>query len=299
MPERFGLITPVLAGTPPEIHNEWENRATWQDVVEIVKAADRLGYDHIQCSEHVIVAAELEALFGGRYFDPLATFGYLSAVTRRIRFVTSVLVLGYNHPLAIAKRYGTLDVVSGGRLVLGLGVGGQKPEFDVLGVGGVEFEERGARGDDAIRALRASLGRRVAEYHGRYYDFGKMIVEPHAVQSDMRLWIGGCSFRSLRRAVELGDGWMPFGFNAQELAAQIARAKELPSYAERTRALELILNADKRLDPIGAPGGTVEVLRALFAAGATLTQLALEAGSSAHYIEQLEAMANLAQQVFA
>ena len=102
--------------------------------------------------------------------DPLAFFGYLSAVTSRIRFATYVLVLAYSHPLEIAKRYGTLDLLSRGRLVLGMGVGSLKAEFDLLGLGGAEFDERGVRGDDALRALRASLGRHLPEYRGPYYN---------------------------------------------------------------------------------------------------------------------------------
>ena len=115
--------------------------APLQDVVEVVKAADRLGYHHVTCSEHIGVPADQALRRGARYYDPLATFGHFSAVTRRIRFATSVLVFGYHHPLEIAKRYGTLDVVSGGRTILGLGVGSLKEEFDLLGLGGAEFTE--------------------------------------------------------------------------------------------------------------------------------------------------------------
>src|ERR1700724_1289758 len=88
---------------------------------------------------------------GGRYYDPLATFGYLAARTERIRLATHVLVLGYHHPLEIAKRYGTLDVVSGGRLILGVGVGSLESEFALVGA---DFAERGARADEALVALR-------------------------------------------------------------------------------------------------------------------------------------------------
>ena len=91
---------------------------------------------------------------GTRYWDPLATLGYLAARTQRIRLATNVLVLAYHHPLEIAKRYGTLDKVSNGRLILGVGVGSLKEEFDLLGA---PFDDRGPRGDDALRALRASL----------------------------------------------------------------------------------------------------------------------------------------------
>ena len=88
-----------------------------------------------------------------------------------------MLVLGYHHPLAIAKRYGTLDVVTGGRVILGVGVGSLQEEFELLGA---PFDDRGARADDAMRALRASLSQPEPEYHGEYYDFEGFLVDPCA-----------------------------------------------------------------------------------------------------------------------
>ncbi len=143
---KLGIITPALTMLP-SAHAAWEEDAKWDDVVEIARAADRLGYDHLTCSEHIAVPKADAGARGARYWDPLATFGFLAAVTTRIRFATYVLVLGYHHPLAIAKRYGTLDQVSGGRLILGVGVGTLEPEFELLGA---PFEGRGARADDAL-----------------------------------------------------------------------------------------------------------------------------------------------------
>lgn len=263
------------------------------DMADIVRAADRLGYSHLQCAEHIGVPAAEAPRRGARYFDPLATFGYFSAITSQIRFLTAVLVLGYHHPLQIAKRYGTLDFVSGGRLILGLGVGSLKQEFDLLGLGEAEFRERGARGDDALRALRASLGQRDPEYHGPFYDFAGMTIDPCAVQKDLPLWIGGRSARSLRRAVELGDGWMPFGLDYAELAALIAKARELPSWHARSKPIELILRPPGLVDPIGQPEATAESLRQAFNIGASRVDLHITSASSAHFVEQLEAIAGM------
>ena len=229
----IGISVPGLS-LAANSHSEWEKTATIEDMAAIVRAADRLGYSHVSCAEHIGVPADQAPRRGARYFDPLATFGYFSAVTSQIRFVTAVLVLGYHHPLEIAKRYGTLDVVSGGRVVLGLGVGTLKEEFDLLGLGGAEFVERGARADDALRALRAALGQSEPEYHGPHYDFGGLIVDPCAIQKDMPLWIGGRSVRSLRRSVTLGDGWMPFGLTVDEMATMIANARAFPSWPAGT-----------------------------------------------------------------
>src|ERR1700687_1828463 len=164
---KLGLITPVVT-LNPRVHNAWERDAGFDAVVAIAETAERLGYSHITCSEHVAVPTEAGERRGGRYWDPLAVFGYLAARTARPRVATHVLVLAYHPPLEIAKRYGTLDQVSDGRLILGVGVGSLVEEFDLLGA---PFADRGERGDDALRALRASLSTREPEYHGPYYDY--------------------------------------------------------------------------------------------------------------------------------
>ena len=292
LPAKIGLAVPGLTLTGGT-HSSWETTASFEDMAAIVRAADRLGYSHVQCAEHVGVPAAEAPRRGARYYDPLATFGYFSAITSQIRFLTAVLVLGYHHPLEIAKRYGTLDVVSGGRVILGLGVGSLKEEFDLLGLGGMEFKERGARGDDALRALRVSLGQREPAYKGPYYDFGGLIIDPCAVQSEVPLWIGGRSARSLRRAVELGDGWMPFGLDYDQMAGFLAKAREFPSWHERRRPLELILRPPGMLDPIGKPEQTAANLREVFWLGATRADLHLYSTSGAHFVEQLEALAAL------
>jgi probable F420-dependent oxidoreductase len=279
----IGLVTPVLTRLPRR-HAGWEEQAGIVEVAEIARAADRLGYDFLTCSEHVGIPTDVAPIRGSTYWDPLATFGYLAACTERIRFATYVLVLAYNHPLELAKRYGTLDVVCGGRLVLGVGVGSLKEEFDLLGA---PFADRGARGDDAIRALRASLAQRQPSYDGPYYRYGDMIVDPCAVQAQMPIWIGGRTARSLRRAVALADGWAPFGLGVAELASMLAGV-------ERPDGFETVLSPEQALDPAGAPDATVAAVGELRAAGATKIALRLVQRSVAHCIEQLEAMSELA-----
>lgn len=289
---RIGVSAPVLV-LQPGAFSAWETTAPFADVVDIVVAADRLGYHHVTCSEHIGVPADQALRRGARYYDPLATFGHFSAVTSQIRFATSVLVLGYHHPLEIAKRYGTLDVVSGGRTILGLGVGSLKEEFDMLGLGGAEFTERGARGDDALRALRAALGQREPAYKGPFYTFGGLVVDPCAVQSQLPLWIGGRSVRSLRRAVELADGWVPFGLEIGAMREMIAHAAETEAWGARSAPLEVVLGAGGAIDPLADPDGVAASLRSLFEAGATKASVRIRAESAIHHIEQLEALLSL------
>jgi probable F420-dependent oxidoreductase len=289
---RIGLSTPGVTAMPGAA-SDWEFSASFTDIASTVSAADRLGYHHVTCSEHIGVPSDQAERRGARYYDPLATFGYFAAVTSHIRFVTSVLVLGYHHPLEIAKRYGTLDVVCGGRLILGLGIGTLKEEFDLLGIGGVEFKERGARGDDALRALRVSLGKPFPEYHGPFYDYGGLNIDPCAVQQHMPFWIGGRTFLSLRRAVLLAEGWTPFGLSPDEMAAIISRAKDMPEWDGRPTPLEIVMPGPAAVDPIDEPAHAVELIGGLFAAGATKAALRVKARSAGHFIEQIEALATL------
>jgi probable F420-dependent oxidoreductase len=288
-PLQVGIATPVLTMLP-DTHASWEVDGSIEDVAALATTADRLGYSHLTCSEHVIIPPDIAAVRGSRYWDPLATFGYLGAVTTGIRFSTNVLVLGYHHPLEIAKRYGTLDQVTGGRVTLGLGVGSLKEEFDLLGAA---FDDRGPRADDALRALRAALSQPQPEYAGPYYRFSDVVVDPCARQTVVPLWIGGRTARSLRRAVELGDGWVPFGLGVAEMATMVAAARQSPAWEARHSPLDVVLGNARPVDPTDDPDGAARIVDRLVEAGATGLQLRFVHHSLPHYLEQLEAMAQL------
>jgi probable F420-dependent oxidoreductase len=287
---KLGIITPVVTRLP-RAHARWEADAGIAEIARIVVEAERLGYHHVTCSEHVAVPVEIAATRGGTYWDPLAVFGYLAARTSTIRFATFVLVLGYHHPLAIVKRYGTLDEVSGGRLILGVGVGSLEEEFTLLGA---EFEDRGARADDTIRALRATFGREEPEYHGDHHDYGGVLVRPAGLQAPPPIWIGGRSARSLRRAVELGDGWVPFGLVPGEVAALLEQAQATEAWGARTTPLDVGLQPSA-LDPAAEPSATADAIDELRSAGATTLNLRFVHHSVEHYCDQLAAMRDLVQ----
>jgi probable F420-dependent oxidoreductase len=286
---RLGIVTPVLT-LLPRAHATWEETGTLADVVDITCDAERLGYHHITCSEHIAIPTTVAETRGGRYWDPLATFGYLAARTETIRLATHVLVLGYHHPLEIAKRYGTLDQVCDGRLVLGVGVGSLEEEFALLNA---PFADRGARADDAMRALRAALSRHRPEFHGTFYDFDDFVVEPAAKQQRVPLWVGGRTARSLRRAVELGDGWAPFGLRTADLAEMLQRAAATEAWAARTTPVDVILQNEHPLDPVAEPGRVAEQLARFTDIGATGVNVRFVHHSPAHYREQLAALATL------
>ena len=279
---KLGIATPVVTnvgGAPLA----WEQDASIEDIGRVAEAADRLGYHHMTCSEHIGLPSSETARRGARYWDPLATFGYLSARTTDIRFATMTLVLGYHHPLAIVKRYGTLDHVSNGRVILGLGVGSLKEEFDLLGA---PFDDRGVRADDALRALRASLPSNEPTYEGEFYSFGGLTVDPCAVQPHVPFWIGGRTKRSLRRAVTLADGWCPF-YVSIDTAAEWLKTFDVPP------DFELVMPADHPLDPMGERETTKETLETMSAGGTTTLSARFVHRSLEHYLEQIHALAEM------
>jgi len=282
MSVKLSIGTPAVTMNPTW-HGKWEEGATIEDIARIAETADRLGYHHMTCSEHVALPASEIDRRGARYWDPLATFGYLAARTQQIRFATYVLVLAYHHPLELAKRYGTLDVVSGGRVILGVGVGTLKEEFDLIGA---PYDERGPRSDDALRALRASLGVSEPAYHGDYYDFEGMVVDPCAVQEHLPIWVGGRTLRSVRRAATLADGWCPF-------AVTPAQAEEWLRQVELPPDFDVALPPTARLDPIGEPGRTQDILAETEAAGATIVTVGGLHETLGEYLEFIEAVASV------
>ena len=282
MSTRLSVATPVVTMLP-QISGDWEKSASIEDLAQIAEAADRLGYHHLTCSEHIALPAAEQNRRGARYWDPLATFGYLAARTQRIRLATHVLVLGYHHPLEIAKRYGTLDKISNGRLILGVGVGSLKEEFDLIGA---PFDDRGARGDDAVRALRASLSVPEPDYHGEFYSFGGMVVDPCAVQDRVPIWIGGRTLRSLRRAATLADGWAPFNVRLRQARDWLSRFELQPGF-------EVVLPPPAPLDPINEPERTRDTLAQIAAHGATIVSAIFTHTSLRHYLENLHALAEL------
>jgi probable F420-dependent oxidoreductase len=287
---RFGIVTPVLTRLP-RAHARWEAEAGIDEVTRIVVGAEQLGYEFATCSEHVAVPKDVAPVRGATYWDPLATFGYLAAHTDRIRLATFVLVVGYHHPLAIAKRYGTLDRLCRGRLVLGVGVGSLAEEFALLDA---PFSDRGRRGDDAIRALRAAFGVPEPRYAGSHYTFADFVVDPCGVQPRVPIWVGGRTARSLRRAVELGDAWAPFALEPDAVAGLLQAAAATPAWRERDEGLDVVLQPTRPLDPLDDPGPTADAVEAHRRAGATSLAVRVRHRSPAHYLEQLEALLPLA-----
>ncbi|MDG5779109.1 TIGR03619 family F420-dependent LLM class oxidoreductase [Mycolicibacterium fortuitum] len=267
---KLGLSTPVVMQHPGEF-SPWETTAGPDELSLIAEKAEALGFHHITCAEHTGIPASAAAVRGTVYWDPLATLSFLAARTRRIRLVTAVVVLPYHHPVALAKSYGTLDRLSGGRVVLGVGVGSLTEEFELLGA---PWEGRGAAADRNIARLRAAWGQPVVD---------GFAIEPHATSTDLTIWVGGRTKRSLRRAVDLGNGWMPFGLPPDTIAEFLAQRRPPADF-------DVVLSPGMPLDPQGDPNATHARLSRLRDVGATIANCTLRARSAEHFCDQLEAL---------
>ncbi|OBG83078.1 LLM class F420-dependent oxidoreductase [Mycobacterium sp. E802] len=267
---KLGLSTPIVMQHPGEF-SPWEATAGADELALVAEAADRLGFHHLTCAEHTGIPASAAGVRGTVYWDPLATLSFLAARTRQIRLATAVVVLPYHHPVALAKSYGTLDRLSGGRVILGVGVGSLTEEFELLGA---QWTDRGTAADRDIATLRAAWGQPVVD---------GFAIEPHAPRTDVSVWVGGRTKRSLRRAVEWGTGWMPFALSPDTIAEFLSR-HQLPA------DFDVVLSPGVSLDPLGDPSGTRRRLERLREVGATVANCSVQARSAEHFCEQLAAL---------
>lgn len=221
---RYGIQLPVQSQST--IYAEpWEAAAGPADLVAIARAAEDARFAYIASCDHVAVPRRLAAAMSTVWYDPVATLAFLAAATERTLLLSHVAVVALRHPLLGAKQYATLDHLSGGRLILGVGAGHVREEFEVLGV---DFERRGAVLDETLDALRAALGpEEYPEHHGKLFDFEGLGQRPRPAQEHVPVWVGGSSPAAVRRAALKGDGWLPQGDPRDRLPAQIARIRGL------------------------------------------------------------------------
>ena len=208
----FGFTVPVRGpGADPE------------GMANIAAAAESYGYSYIAVNDHVVVPKDVASLYPytddgswpgliGDFLDPLSLIGFLAGVTKKINLLTSVLVIPYRPPILAAKMIASLDVMSGGRLILGVGAGWMREEFEAVGAPG--FNGRGKVTDEYIEAFRVLWPEQDPRFHGEYVDFENIIFAPQPIQKNgPRIWVGGESRAARMRTAKLGDGWYPTGSN--------------------------------------------------------------------------------------
>jgi probable F420-dependent oxidoreductase len=190
-------------------------------VLESAAQAEDLGFDDVWVSDHIAVPDQ--APYPPPFiYDPLMTLTWAAGATSTIGLGTSVLVLPYRHPVALAKQLGTLDLFSGGRLIVGAAAGWLREEFDALDV---PYETRGQRTDDTIVALRDCWSSKVAEHTSATFRFAGIRVEPRP-ERPIPILVGGTSDRALTRAIDLGDGWHGIGLEPIDLPPIVSRLRD-------------------------------------------------------------------------
>lgn len=272
----------------------WEATAGRDELAAIARACDDAGFDYVAVCDHVAIPADRAGAMSTVWYDTVATLGWLAALTTRTRLLSHVYVPAYRHPLATAKAFATLDELSGGRVILGVGAGHVEQEFDVLGV---SFAERGRLTDEAIDGIRRAW----AEEFSSWGD-GAVGQRPRPVQpGGPPIWVGGSSPAALRRAATRGDGWLPQGTTKQEMPAAVARLAELRGGLDG-----FTVGAIVRPLYLGEPGdgwdlgratlvGDADRIRAEIAdygaMGVDQCQIRFRSRSAAEYVEQVQRFA--------
>ncbi len=241
---------------------------------------EAIGFDYIALSDHIVEPTHIHARYPysetgefpkgsrGERHEQLSAMAYLAAKTSRIRFLTSVMVVPHRPAVLAAKILSTIDVMSGGRVIVGVGAGWLEEEFEALGA--PPFAERGRVTDEYLQAFRALWTEPQPRFEGRFVKFADILFAPKPVQKPHpALWIGGESGPAMRRAAKLGDGWYPIGTNPQHplntlprYRAAVERLRKLIQHRHGTEVSAKADDGEKHLFS-GSAAEIAEDLRAM------------------------------------
>lgn len=219
--------------------------ATREGYIGVAEAAERLGFDFVSVNDHVVVPGDIGSRYPysedggwapatvGECLEQLSTLSFLAGCTKRLKLLTSVMVVPHRQPILAAKMLATADVLSGGRVIVGCGAGWMKEELEALG--SPPFEERGRVTDEYLAAFKELWTKDAPKFQGKHVAFDNVLFRPKPVQKPHPpLWIGGESDPAMRRAIKLGDGWYPASSNPANrldtparLAAAVAHFKAM------------------------------------------------------------------------
>ena len=204
----YGMQLPIQTLTKT-LRVEWEASASVADLTDVAQACDESPMSFIGVCDHVAIPDdEYAANMTTTWYDTVATLGYLAAATSRIGLLSVVLIAGYRHPLLTAKAFGTLDHLSGGRAILGVGAGHVENEFRALGV---DFSKRGKLLDETLDALRGAYADEYVSFDGPTYSYNDVGIGPQPVNGSLPIWIGGSGKAAWKRTGRRGDGYIPMG----------------------------------------------------------------------------------------
>ncbi len=206
-------------------------------IKDFAQAAEELGFAHILAYDHVVGAnpasrPNWQAPYShlDMFHEPLVLFGYLAGVTERIELCTGIVILPQRQTVLVAKQAASLDVLSGGRLRFGIGIGWNAVEYEALGE---EFNNRGRRSEEQIELLRQMWTKPTVTFQGRWHKVTDAGINPLPVQRPIPIWFGGSDERALRRLARLGDGWFPLLGPDDKCRAMIDKVRSLAQEAGR------------------------------------------------------------------
>ena len=258
----FGIRLPVQAQST--LYAEpWEARAGIDEIAGVARVAEHSGFAYVAVCDHVAVPKERAHDLTTVWWDCVATLSYLAAVTHRVRLVGRGYGLALRHPLAVAKQWATLDALSGGRAILGVGGGTVDGEFIALGV---DHARRDALLDEALDAVRAAFDDEFSSHAGEAWEYDEVGIAPRPVQHHLPVWVGGSTEVALQRAATRGDGWVPSGPPDGGMSAGIAHLRGLLEEAGRADEPFTVGArsgaAVRRRAPLGRRPGGARVARA-------------------------------------
>jgi probable F420-dependent oxidoreductase len=278
----------VSLGLPT--HHVGGDLATADGIAEVSVAAETAGFDAVFVTDHPFPSDRWLATGGHHALDPFVALSFAAAATTRLRLHTNLLVLAYRNPFHSAKAIASLDALSSGRVIVGVGAGYLEAEFEALGV---DFDARNDLTDEAIAAMRAAwTGESVAAAGRGWRAPGNTMRPAPTQQPGPPIWIGGNSRRAIRRAVELGDGWMPMPSPAgserrlhtpaiaslDDLARRLQYAREHAATVARTEPLEIVFmpsGLDMFTNAGVDPGPILDSVHALAGLGVTYLTVTL------------------------
>ena len=282
------------------IADPWEAAATVDDLVTTARRAEATGHDFVGVCDHVALPDDAAARMGTTWFDTVATLGFLAAHTTSVRLCSTVYVAAYRHPLQTAKAFGTLDHLSGGRVILGVGAGHVAGEFAALGV---PFAERGRILDETLAALRGVWDDEFVSFTGDRYGYDRVGVGPRPAAGSVPIWVGGMTPAAWRRVGRFGDGLIPMGNPLDQYPEIIATVRAAAAAAGRADAPIAIGGGVGAMNLTGGdvdgllpvslrtPDAAADAIRAALAVGIDVVHLRFRARSLSEYLEQFDAFA--------
>jgi probable F420-dependent oxidoreductase len=302
---RFGAFLPTY----------WDDYGTTPvrvAIEEAATAAEVLGYEGVWANDLVVnpAAAERGTTEGGQVIEPLVTLASLVHLVPRLTLGTAVLVLPQRHPVLAAKQAAALHLLSGGRLVLGVGTGWRAAEFALLGA---DFANRGAITDEAVELMRVLWRGPVAGYQGRFHRLDAARSEPRPPGGGPPVWVAGNAPGGIRRAARYGDGWLPYCMDLAAFQAGVAELRDLTLGRNRpTIANMFYLRIEKPDEPAtvrstspwvegrfaGSPGAVAEHLEGYRRAGLEYALCAFESEDLGDLLRQMRTFAERVAPLF-